>query len=87
MESCRARTEQTTVHDHQSEEDAVLARKVLDVKIEPLFSLPSELMSPKKHKRKRNETFKEKKEKTGKFRETSYTANRLREEDFRRYKK
>jgi len=67
-------------------EDAIRIPKVLDTKVEPLFSLPSDLMSPKRYKRKEEALIK-RKGKMQKFRDTPHTAKRLREEKFRRYKK
>ncbi|XP_028047400.2 dynein heavy chain 7, axonemal [Monomorium pharaonis] len=65
-------------------EDAIQIPKILDAKVEPLFSLPSDLMSPKRCKKKGRAFIKEK-EKMQKFRGASHTAKRLREEKFRRF--
>lgn len=66
--------------------DTIPIPKILDTKVEPLFSLPSDLMSPKRCKRKKEELISIK-EKMQKFGESSYTAKRLHKENFRRYKK
>lgn len=83
MES--SHTKETKMRKCQSE-DTIQIPKILDTKVEPLFSLPSDLISPKKCKRKREELIRMK-GKVQKFHESSYTAKRLREEKFRRYKK
>lgn len=64
-------------------EDAIRIPKILDTKVEPLFSLPLDLMSPKRCKRKGEALIKGK----GKMQKFPHTAKRLREEKFRRYKK
>ncbi|XP_019885750.1 dynein heavy chain 7, axonemal-like [Ooceraea biroi] len=64
--------------------DELSISKILDAKVAPLFSLPSDLMSPKRRKKKEQELIK-RKEKVQKSRETLYTAKRLREEKFRRF--
>lgn len=64
-------------------EDAIQIPKILETKVEPLFSLPSDLMSPKRCKRKGEALIKGK----GKMQKFPHTAKRLREEKFRRYKK
>lgn len=74
-------SEETNMQKCQSEE-SIRIPKILDPKVEPLFSLPSNLLSLKKHKRKEEEPSRPKE----KFRQTSYTAKRIREEKFRRYK-
>lgn len=63
--------------------DTIRIPKVLDTAIEPLFSLPQDLISPQKCKRKAEELIK-RKGKVQKFREGSYAAKRFREEEFRR---
>lgn len=63
--------------------DTVQIPKVLDTTVEPLFSLPEDLMSPKKYKRKGEELIR-RKGKVHKFREGSFAAKRFREEEFRR---
>lgn len=83
MKSSHAK--ETKIRKCQSE-DTIQIPKILDTKVEPLFSLPSDLMSPKRCKRKK-EKFIKMKGKVQKFHESSYTAKRLREEKFRRYKK
>lgn len=76
-------SKETTARNRKSE-DAM--SKILEAKVKPLFSLPPELMSPKRYKRKRQDLIR-RKDKVQKFRESSYTAKRLREEKFRRYEK
>ncbi|KAL6424717.1 hypothetical protein ACFW04_009995 [Cataglyphis niger] len=68
----------------QKSEDTIRIPKILDTKVEPLFSLPSDLMSPKRCKRKKEELISIK-GKLQKFYESSYTAKRLQKENFRRY--
>lgn len=75
-------TKETKMRKCQSE-DTIRIPKILDPEVEPLFSLPSDLMSPKRCKRKRKELIRIK-GKVQKFHEGSYTAKRLREEKFRR---
>ncbi|XP_025992810.1 dynein heavy chain 7, axonemal-like [Solenopsis invicta] len=81
MES--SRTNVTEARKCKSEH-AMQIPRILDAKVEPLFSLPSDLMSPKRCKRKGEALIKEK-EKVQKFRGASHTAKRLREEKFRRF--
>ncbi|XP_025270954.1 dynein heavy chain 7, axonemal [Camponotus floridanus] len=76
-------TKETKMRKCQSE-DTIRIPKILDPEVEPLFSLPSDLMSPKRCKRKREELIRIK-GKMQKFHEGSYTAKRLREEKFRRF--
>lgn len=83
MKSFHSKT--TKVRKCESE-DVIRIPKILDPKVEPLFSLPLDLMSPKRCKRK-GETLIKKIGKMQKFPDASYTAKRLREEKFRRYKK
>ncbi|KYN44278.1 Dynein heavy chain 7, axonemal [Trachymyrmex septentrionalis] len=64
-----SRLEKTKARKCESE-DVIQIPKILETKVEPLFSLPSDLMSPKRSKRKR---------------EAPYTVKRLREEKFRRF--
>jgi len=67
-------------------EDAIRIPKILDTKVEPLFSLPLDLMNLKRCKRKEEALIK-KMGKIQKFRDAPHTAKRLREEKFRRYEK
>lgn len=79
-----SRSEKTKARKGESE-NAIRIPKVLDTKVKPLFSLPPDLMSPKRCKRKGEKIKRE--EKMQKFRGAPHTAKRLREEKFRRYKK
>lgn len=80
-----SRLEETRTQKCESE-DEIRVPKILDTKVEPLFSLPLDLMSPKRCKRK-GEALIKKMGKIQKFRDVPHTAKRLREEKFRRYKK
>lgn len=82
MESCR--TEETTARNGKPE-DTYRMPKILNTKVVPLFSLPPELMGTKRHKRKGGGELIKRKEKARKLYEGSYTAKRLRQENFRRY--
>jgi len=66
--------------------DTVRIPKVLDTTVEPLFSLPRDLLTSPKSKRKGEELVR-RRGKVQKFREDSYTAKRFHEEKFRRLKK
>lgn len=77
-------TEGTAVWNSESE-DAFRIPKILSTKVEPLFSLPPELMDTKRHKRKGAGELIKRKEKAQRLHEDSYTAERLRQENFRRY--
>lgn len=83
MES--SRLEETTARKCEIE-DAIRIPTVLDAKVKPLFSLPSDLRSPKRCKRKGKTPIK-KMGKMQKFRDAPYTMKRLRQEKFRRYKR
>lgn len=83
MES--SRLEETKARKCETE-DAIRIPKILNTKVEPLFSLPSDLMSPKRYKRK-GEALIKKMGMMQKFRDASYTMKRLRQEKFRRYNK
>ena len=77
-----SRLEKTKARRCESE-DAIRIPKILETKVEPLFSLPSDLISPKS-KRKREALIKGK---IQKLRGIPHTMKHLREEKFRRYKK
>ncbi|KYQ53326.1 Dynein heavy chain 7, axonemal [Trachymyrmex zeteki] len=70
-----SRSEKTKARRCESE-DAIWIPKILDTKVEPLFSLPSDLISPKRCKRKG---------KIQKLHGAPHTTKRLREEKFRRF--
>lgn len=80
-----SRLEEAKAQKYESE-DAIRIPKILDTKVEPLFSLPLDLMNVKRCKRK-GEALIKKMGKIQKFRDAPHTAKRLREEKFRRYKK
>ncbi|XP_071649568.1 dynein axonemal heavy chain 7 [Temnothorax longispinosus] len=83
MES--SRLEETKARKCESIKDAILIPKILDTMVEPLFSLPLDLISPKRCKRK-GEALIKKTGKMQKFRDAApHTAKRLREEKFRRF--
>lgn len=67
-------------------EDANEISEVLDTKIEPLFSLPLDLMSPKKMHRTKGDRTITQKGRVSKSYENFYTKKRLSEANFRRYK-
>ncbi|EGI62283.1 Dynein heavy chain 12, axonemal [Acromyrmex echinatior] len=75
-----SRLEKTKARRCESE-DAIRIPKILETKVEPLFSLPSDLISPKS-KRKREALIKGK---IQKLRGIPHTMKRLREEKFRRF--
>ncbi|XP_025075890.1 dynein heavy chain 7, axonemal-like isoform X2 [Pogonomyrmex barbatus] len=81
MES--SRSEEMKIQKCRSE-DATRIPKILETKVEPLFSLPSDLITPKRCKRKEEAPIKGQK-KMQKFRNSPYTAKRLHEENFRRF--
>ncbi|KYM93367.1 Dynein heavy chain 7, axonemal [Cyphomyrmex costatus] len=76
-----SRLEKTKARRCESE-DAIRIPKILNTKVEPLFSLPPDLISPKRCKRKGEALIKGKMQK---WRGVSHTAKRFREEKFRRF--
>lgn len=76
MESCR--TEKTEEGRFRAENESHVS-KIIDAQVEPLFSLPADLMT-----RKRKEQEPRAMGKMQNSRESTYTAKRLREENFRR---
>jgi len=78
-----SRLEKTKARRCESE-DAIQIPKILEMKVEPLFSLPSDLISPKRCKRTGEALIKGK---IQKLRDVPHSMKRLREEKFRRYKK
>ncbi|EFN75889.1 Dynein heavy chain 7, axonemal [Harpegnathos saltator] len=82
MESYR--TEETIARNNKAV-DAFRVPKILNTKVEPLFSLPPELMGTKRYKRKGGGELIKRKEKAQRVHGSLYTAERLRKENFRRF--
>ncbi|KAH0950776.1 hypothetical protein HN011_006322 [Eciton burchellii] len=77
-------TEEAKKPKFRPQNEALYAPQIVDVKVAPLFSLPPDLVSFKRHEREEEEPIKAEM-KVQQFYETFHTSQRLRKEEFRRF--